>query len=127
MLDPGHRFELAALDGDSAIQVLQFVKREGRGYPGNVGHDPGTTSQEVVRMLISRAIYVNGQIPCWQTRLSIWLYAFIIWLYEHRAAKRHKRTVPWLHEAVYGDTCKICGHVGCEGQCQPAAKPPKEE
>jgi len=119
VLDEGHRFELASLDGDSAIQVLQFVKREGKGYPGNVGHYPGTTSQEVLRALIYRAIYVNGQIPCWQTRLSIWLMAFVIKLYEYRAAKRHKREAPGLHDAVFGETCRKCGHVGCTGECRP--------
>jgi hypothetical protein len=117
VLDEGHRFELASLDGDSAIQVLQFVKREGPGYPGNVGHYPGTTSQEVDRALLSRAVYVNGQIPCWQTRVSIWLRAAIIWLYEHRAARRHGRKAPGLYAAVYGETCKKCGHAGCKGLC----------
>jgi hypothetical protein len=112
VLDRGHYYELALLDGDSDIQRVQFVKREGVGYPSNVGTACGTTSQEVLRMLIDRAMYVNSQIPCWQTRLSVWLYGFVIWLYEHRAAKRHGRKVPGLHEAVYGETCWKCGHVG---------------
>jgi hypothetical protein len=119
VLDNGHRYELMSLDGDSAIQRLQFVKREGKKYPGNVGHYPGTTSQEVFRVLHDRAIYVNGQIPCWQTRVSIWLTGAIIWLYEHRAAKRHKRKAPSLFDAVYGETCRACGHVGCNCAVQP--------
>lgn len=118
VLDAGHCYELDSLDTQDHgngrwRQRLQFVKREGNGYPGNVGHGPGTTSQEVLRALIDRAVYVNAQIPCWQTRLSIYLLGAVVWLYEHRAAKRHKRTVPGLHDAVYGVTCGKCGHVAC--------------
>jgi hypothetical protein len=127
VLDPGHYYELNPLDGESAVQRLQFVKREGKGYPDNVGHSPGTTSQEVLRVLIHRAGYVNNQIPCWQTRLSLYLMGFVVWLYEHRAAKRHKRTVPGLHEAVWGATCKLCGHVGCLGSCHMASLRAEEE
>ena len=124
VLDAGHCYELASLDGD-LVQQLQFVKREGGGYPGNVGRYPGTTSQEVLRALIHRAAYVNNQIPCWQTRLSLYLMGAVIWLYEHRAAKRHKREVPGLYEAVYGVTCENCGHVGCEG-CERTPEARKE-
>lgn len=118
VLDPGHRYELASLDGDSAIQVLQFVKREGAKFPGNVGHYPGVTSQEVDRALLDRAQYVYKQIPCWQTRVSIWFRGAIIWLYEHRAAKRHGRKDPSFYEATFGQCCVTCGHVGCEGDCR---------
>src|SRR5258706_6846423 len=124
VLDDGHRFELASLDGDSATQVLQFVKREGKGYPGNVGRYPGTTSQQVLRALISRAIYVNAQIPCWQTRASIWLMALVIRLYEHRAAKRHGRAAPGSYDSVYGETCSQCWHVNCGGECRAGQRQP---
>lgn len=75
VLDPGHRYHLHTLD-DNAPQAywpLQFVKREGAKFPGNLGHYPGTTTQEVLRACIDRAGYVNRQIPCWQTKLSIFL------------------------------------------------------
>lgn len=48
-----------------------FVKREGEHFPGNVGHYPGTTMQEVLRVLIDRAKYVNSQIPCLETEMAI--------------------------------------------------------
>lgn len=117
IIDRGHIFALDILDDNPKLptnQIIRFVKRIGYKYPGNYGGSyPGTTSQEVLRVLISRAIYVNGQIPCWETRLSIYLMGFIIWLYEHRAAKRHKRKAPGLDVAVFGKTCSRCGHVGC--------------
>jgi hypothetical protein len=111
VLDAGHEYELAHLDGSGTSRIV-FVKREGEGYPGNVGHHEGTTSQEMFRILIDRARYVNNQIPCYQTWLSIWLAAACVWLYEHRAAKRHGRKSPGLHDAVFGVPCGRCGHVG---------------
>jgi hypothetical protein len=113
ILEAGHVYELNVLD-DWGVECLRFVKREGANYPGNIGHHAGTTSQEVLRALINRAEYVNAQIPCWQTRLGILLMGVTIWLFEHRAAKRHNRKVPGLYESIYGETCKTCGHVGCE-------------
>jgi hypothetical protein len=117
VLDAGHRYTLRHLDGEGE-EILQFVKREGEGYPGNIGTCEGTTSEEVLRALIHRAAYVNGQIPCWQTKASLYLMGLVIWLYEHRAAKRHKRAINFgLFDVVWGEICKKCGHVGCEGKC----------
>lgn len=118
--DPGHLYRLRVLDGEEygmPAYPLKFVKREGLNYPGNEGHYPGTTSQEVLRALINRAGYVQGQIPCWQTNVSIYPMSLVVWLYEHRAAKRHKRRPPSLYDAIYGETCSMCGHVGCYGDC----------
>jgi hypothetical protein len=117
VFDRGHIFGLNVLDnlpGHPTNQIIRFVKRVGEKYPGNEGGPyPGTTSQEVTRVLISRAIYLDGQIHCWETWLSIYLYGFIVWLYEHRAAKRHHRKAPSFHDATFGKTCETCGHVGC--------------
>ena len=63
VLDPGHRYALRHLDGDGET-VLQFVNREGEKYPGNAGACEGTTMQEILRALIDRAAYVNGQASC---------------------------------------------------------------
>jgi hypothetical protein len=58
VLEAGHKYELLSLDGGEP-QILTFVKREGEGYPGNVGHHPGTTLQEVLRAEIDRGMYVG--------------------------------------------------------------------
>jgi hypothetical protein len=121
IIDPGHRYLMNTLDGIEGPRLLQFVKREGPKYPGNVGHYSGTTSQEVLRCLIDRAQYVNRQIPCWQTKVSIYLMGLVIWLYEYRAARRHKRKAPSFYESIFGATCDKCGHVGCD-QRSPEAK-----
>lgn len=120
VVEPGHLYTLNVLDDPQVVHhILIFVKRIGERYPGNDSSPhPGTTSQEVLRCLLDRAIYVNRQIPCWQTRLSIHLYGFLIWLYEHRAAKRHHRKPPNLFASIYGETCSRCGHVGCWEGCR---------
>ena len=122
VLDAGHRYSLPHLDGDGE-EVLQFVKREGEGYPGNVGHGEGTTSQEVLRALIDRGFYTDGQISDEDTREAIGHMKMAVYHVELRAARRHNRFVDFdVHKAVFGETCKKCGHVGCQGKCHPAAR-----
>ena len=110
--DLGHRYSLDVYDGElGSSATLRFVKRQGEKYPGNLTSYAGTNSQEVLRALVDRAIYVSNQRPCWQTRLSIYLMMSVIWLYEHRAARQHARKPPGFFEALYGQTCTACGHV----------------
>jgi len=121
VLDPGHFYVLERLDGtpDQNPVKLLFVKRFGDKYPKNeLPIYSGTTSQEVLRALHDRACYLHNQIPCWETRISIPLLGAVIWLYERRAARRHGRQAPSYHQAIFGMTCGICGHVGCAGLCR---------
>ncbi len=117
VIDPGHEYTLDSLDGDQENRLV-FVKREGEKYPGNVGHRPGTTMQEVLRALIDRAIYVNNQTPCRETGKAIEAMMTAVWQFELRAARRHGRSDDFgIEEAVYGEKCHKCGHVGCKGEC----------
>jgi hypothetical protein len=119
--DPGHTYWLDQLDGDGRA-LLIFVKREGEGYPGNVGHYQGTTMQEVIRALIARAKYVHAQIPDGRNPMIVkHLRGALLWL-EDRAAERHGRTLDpniWNVDREIEDipTCSGCLHVGCEGGC----------
>lgn len=115
VLDPGHRYELARLDGEG-VEILQFVKRIGQRYPGNVGvPTPGTTSQEVLRALLDRARYVNRQIPCVETEAAIGLLQTAITLFEIRAkrVKGKHLNAETLHEVECGEICPVCSHVFC--------------
>lgn len=115
--DPGHDYVLASLDGN-APQRLTFVKREGSGFPGNVGSHPGTTMQEVLRALVDRARYVNAQAPCAETEAGIALMQSALLLFELRANRRHDRVGPAFEDldaAMNGETCSRCGHTGCDG------------
>lgn len=121
VLDPGHEFALRRLDEwlPETYTTLTFVKREGPGYPGNVGSHGGTTTQEVLRALIKRAQYVDMQIPDPNNALVISHLRESIWLLEERAARRHGRA--WGLQELAGiedlPTCEKCNHIGCEGQC----------
>lgn len=117
VIDPGHTYALPTLDSESPWEViLQFVKREGEKFPGNLGHYSGTTMQEVLRALIERATYVNRQTPCPETETAIGLLKSVIVLFEIRAARRHGRELDvTVDEVVYGETCPVCLHVGCGG------------
>jgi hypothetical protein len=120
VLDPGHQYSLRHLDGDGE-ETLQFVKREGKGYPGNIGHHEGTTMQEVLRVLIHRAKYVNKQIPCRETELAIKHMRTAIYQFEVRAAFRHGRRFRMPDGLIEEEpTCVKCGHIGCEGACRPS-------
>ena len=124
VIDPGHEYELDAIDGEQANRLV-FVKREGPGYPGNVGSHPGTTMQEVLRALIDRAGYVNDQIPCEETSTALLLMADALWQMEWRAAQRHGREQAFLKIPQYvvvagTNKCPKCGHVGCVGNCRHA-------
>ena len=112
VLDPGHRYALRHLDGDGE-STLQFVKRDGPGYPGNVGRAEGVTIQEVLRALINRAEYVNRQTPCAETSETIALMTSAVQRMEARAARLHGREAPSAEQCVRGPTCDRCGHVGC--------------
>jgi hypothetical protein len=113
VVDPGHGYMLNVLD-DPLIRraPLAFVKRMGDKYPENNSAYGGTTMQEVLRVLIDRCEYVKKRIPCWQTRAARKLMMFCVWLFEERAARRHGRRPPSIMEAVFGETCPSCGHVG---------------
>lgn len=122
VIDPGHFYHLSQLDNGEAdsVQPLWFVKREGPGYPGNVGVQPGTTTQEVLRALIERNEYVNNQTPCAETEAAGELLKAALLLYELRAARRHGRISPdfdTVTEAVTAPGCDKCGHIGCKGNC----------
>jgi hypothetical protein len=121
VIDPGHVYALECLDGEEdEIQLLQFVKREGPGYPGNVGHHSGVNIQEVLRVLIDRIKYLDNQIPHVSNQLALRLLRLAILALELRAAERHGRE--WVQtghdeDIEYRPVCVKCGHIGCVGQC----------
>jgi len=113
VLDPGHRYALASIDGD-VVQVLTFVKREGPGYPGNAGAHAGTTTQEVLRALVDRTLYVDGQIPAPENAQVLALLREAILLLEQRAARRHGLALGAVAEGIEQlPACPTCGHVTC--------------
>jgi hypothetical protein len=117
VLDPGHAYELVNLD-DPRDEVppnrLLFVKREGSGYPGNIGHHAGTNLQEVLRVLIDRVKYLEGQISDASNGMVIKNLRECILLLELRAAERHGRVLPNTRLDIENEpVCRACGHIAC--------------
>lgn len=113
VLDPGHSYALQNYDGDGA-QKLVFMKREGPGYPFNVGHYKGTNCQEVMRALIDRVLYLNKQVPCAENQIALAGLRSALYAFELRAARRHGRELEWqTSEPESAPTCPTCGHIKC--------------
>ena len=119
VIDPGHKYALTHLDGEQE-EILTFVKREGPGYPGNVGAYEGTNIQEVLRALIDRLKYLDGQIHHLKNTYAISRLRQVILDLEDRAAQRHNRYPAWMiaeSEIELMPVCRKCGHIGCRGTC----------
>ncbi len=116
IIDPGHQYALAHLDGASE-ELLTFVKREGDGYPGNAGTHPGTNLQETIRACMDRLRYLDKQIHHVCNNDALEALRDVLWALETRAAERHGRTLnPALYAAIeFEPTCATCGHVDCKG------------
>ncbi len=116
-IDPGHLYELDTLDsGYGRGEILRFVKRVGDKFPGN---EPpaysGTTTQEVLRALIARTKYVDGQRHFDENDDVIEHLRAALWLLEWRAHRvRDSRLPLWRpHEVEHAPTCITCGHITC--------------
>lgn len=110
VVDPGHCYKLKSLDGGES-QKLVFVKREGPGYPGNVGRHAGTILQEVWRASIERLKYVDAQIthPCNQQAIGHLRSA--LYLLERRAAERHGVSIKVQEGQIEAWITQENGHV----------------
>ena len=85
-VDAGHIYELAELGSDET-QTLRFIKRSG----GAIAYDQewaGVQTQEVLRVLIRRTLYLNAVIPCKESNNAVWHLRMSLWEYEARAYRR---------------------------------------
>lgn len=123
VLDPGHLYDLDLLDADTHASTshreLRFVKRIGEKFPGNQepGYE-GTTSQEVIRALVDRQRYVDGQRPCVTNLLVLSsLRSALRWLEVRAAEERGDDTAASRILDLLGPesepTCDHCGHILC--------------
>jgi hypothetical protein len=118
VLDDGHKYELATLDGGFP-QQLTFVKRhsveEPDKFPGNFNSYPGTTLQNVIRALLNRMRYLNGQVWSFENTFILCFLKVSLWLLEFRAARRHgKFYLRGLDFAENEPMCVKCGHTFCK-------------
>jgi hypothetical protein len=124
VLDAGHYYALSCLDSPLNLEEkLRFVKREGPGYPGNVGRYAGTNIQEVLRVLIDRVKYLDSQIHDGNNDGVLLSLRDALWWLEARAARRHGRKEPEYSQSIeLAPACSRCGHIECQESCAPPAK-----
>lgn len=86
VVDPGHIYELDHLCSEGK-ETLTFIKRSG----GAIQYEeeyPGTNTQEVIRCLIDRTIYLNDVLPCEETEDAVYFLRMALKRYEDRAYRR---------------------------------------
>ncbi len=124
VIDSGHKYLLEVYDGDGTETIaITFMKREGPGYPSNVGHYSGTNCQELLRVFIDRVKYLNKQIPCADNQRILEHTRRAFLEFERRGAMRHGDTELeplqlWDVEDVPVELiphCRVCGHIRCFG------------
>jgi hypothetical protein len=111
VIDPGHTYRVENTDG-SGTQVIQFVLR--RGYDGELlpedQRKEGIQSQELLRVLIDRTIYLHTENP-WSENVKVVQHLRdALRLYEARAARA---AIVKLQMPERRDFCKQCGHFLC--------------
>lgn len=112
VLEPGHVYEVVNVDGDD-VQEIRFVRRrddEARLLPQD-DRDEGILSQELLRVLIDRTLYLNAEAPCPENVLIVHQLRGALVEYESRAARR---TIEKLPMPERQDVCEICQHILCD-------------
>ncbi len=115
IIDPGHEY-LAEGVGGIDPQRIVFAKNRGEKYPGNTGESHGGIQcQELIRILIDRVDYLNGQGSCAETEYAIEnLRSALAW-FEFRAARCRGEHIELDHsiQLEHEPTCEVCGHNRC--------------
>lgn len=110
VIEPGHVYEIVNVDGDG-VQTITFVRR--RGNDAEVltdGRHEGILSQELIRVLINRTLYLNDEDPCQEDVEIVHKLRDCLRLYESRASRR---TIEKLTMPEMADACPICHHLLC--------------
>lgn len=91
VLVPGHVYDLWQLGTDEP-QRLTFVRRSG----GAVIYQeewPGLQTQEVLRALIDRTLYLDAILPCKESEDAVWYLRMALFSYEARAHRRKQESL----------------------------------
>lgn len=87
IIDDGHIYQLDNVGTDTGTQIIKFRKRSGGAIQYHEEWD-GLSTQEVLRSIIKRTIYLNNIIECMESDTSIWHLRMALWEYEARAWRR---------------------------------------
>lgn len=111
IIDPGHTYEVENVDGEGT-QTIQFVHR--RGHDGQLlaedQRKEGIQSQELLRVLIDRTIYLHIEQPWSENVKIVQQLRDALRTYEARAARSAVEKLPMPERQSF---CKECGHFLC--------------
>lgn len=109
--DAGHIYEVENSDGPG-FQEIRFVRRrDGVGeLLDHAQREPGILSQELLRVLIDRTLYLFAEAPCDEDTVIVEKLRDCLRLYESRAARRH---IEKLSKPEKAPVCPTCGHMLC--------------
>lgn len=118
IIQPGHVYDVENIDGPGT-QRIQFTER--RGWDAELlpedKRTPGIQSQELLRVLIDRTIYLHAE-QAWHENVDIINHLrAALTLYESRAAHRHLEKLSMIERHL---PCSKCGHLLCF--CYPTIK-----
>ena len=130
-MDPGHNYQIDLYPAKEEtgftdqVYSIFFRKRIGEKYPGNWGPSyNGTTTQELLRVIISRSLYVDNQESHPANKALIQRSRYSLSELEFRAAERRGHSYErqfrrdldsWLMAYTIEEAmpCGICGHIFC--------------
>jgi hypothetical protein len=111
----GHVYEVENVDSDTfppGVQRIEFVqRRDGAGelLPEHLRQE-GILSQELLRVLIDRTLYLNAENPCREDVEIVDSLRDVLRAYEARAARR---SIEKLSMPERRPRCPICHHLLC--------------
>ncbi|MEY5049431.1 MAG: hypothetical protein RLZZ175_2790 [Bacteroidota bacterium] len=100
VLVEGHTYELPNFENtNSPGQILQFIHKEHQGNGELKTINDGTTTEEVIKVLINRLNSLQAKFPCRENAISITkLDEALLWL-NKRTEDRKARNVEGKHIA----------------------------
>lgn len=110
-IQPGHVYDVENADAPGT-QRIRFVRRRdnvGEPLPDHLLH-PGILSQELLRVLIDRTLYLYAEAPCDEDTEIVEALRRCLTLYESRAARRY---IERLSKPEKAEVCPVCHHILC--------------
>lgn len=110
IVEPGHVYDVENVDGDGTQRIM-FVRRRDSAAKKLDTSTEGILSQELLRVLIDRTLYLNAEAPCSEDVEIVDKLRECLRLYESRAARR---SIERLSMPEREPVCATCGHIRCE-------------
>lgn len=107
----GHVYEVENVDGGGTQEIVFVRRRDAVGEPLPLHQRrAGILSQELLRVLVARTLYLYAEAPCDEDTEIITLLRRCLALYESRASRR---TIERLSKPENAAPCSTCGHILC--------------